>query len=225
MNELESMGREHKLIEDLLSIKGITLTVKKYKNTQLLLRKGDDIHNIKIHVSGVLSIVNEFEDGRIYAFCETSPVGFIGSNALLAGVNIASVTVIAKGDVTTIILSSADFLKWVTDSKYAALQVAIKTAKSIYPKSQNTGHILMKTRALIFLEYIYDCILPFTGKSTTIKKNREVMSNESGISIRTLNRNIKRLKELNCLTTIRGKICINQNHFDNLKDYLDSQKI
>ena len=68
--------------------------------------------------------------------------------------------------------------------------------------------------SFIFSRYIEDC------HSNVIRRTREEIHEETGISVKTLNRTIRKLKESGLVGITKGKVTLNASQQEKAREYL-----
>ena len=213
-------------------IRGATPVIMKemelvdFQQNQHLLIKHQIIDPIYLIYDGVVSISNEFPDGKVYKFTKNYATDFIGSHAILANHKEAAVTVTADTNVKSIAIPTKVFLKWIKSDANSCFFVAQQIANHMYPISFDYGKHLFSSTFFIFVDYLLREIDELPRDHTYIvKKTREQLSDQSGISIRSINRNITKLKELDFIKIKKGKITISADVLPKLRKLLHESNL
>ena len=154
----------------------------------------------------------------MYDIERNDPINFVGEVAILAGKPRTSVTIETTTDCTVLYFSRKDFEDWIEKDIHFLLLVSQKVAYKLYRSSYNRGnrlfyppqHLLL----LYFLRYIEDC------HSNVIRRTREEIHEETGISVKTLNRTIRKLKESGLVGITKGKVTLNASQQEKAREYL-----
>ena len=129
-----------------------------------------------------------------------------------------SVTIETTTACTVLYFSRKDFENWIEQDIHFLRLVSQKVAYKLYRSSYNRGnrlfyppqHLLL----LYFLRYIEDC------HSNVIRRTREEIHEETGISVKTLNRTIRKLKESGLVGITKGKVTLNASQQEKAREYL-----
>lgn len=161
--------------------------------------------------SGEHRVINEFENGNIYMIEKNEPINFIGEVTILADEEKTPVTLEAITECILLQIPRKDFEQWIKEDINLLTLIAKKVAWKLYRSSSKNGSKLFYPPSFILLEYIiqyaennpstYTIVIPLT---------REQLYEELGISIKTINRTIKKLKESNLINIVKGKISISE---------------
>lgn len=192
---------------------------KKYEKGEEILKKDEEVKKVLILCNGVIDVINEFENGKVYSFSKNKAVDFIGEIALLAGEKTASVTVRANVFCETLVLRTEDFLEWTKVDPGLSFWICRNLSSKIYHRAKKKGDRFFSTAMKIVIAFLLDETkekIKKTG-SGKILKTRAQMVDELAISIRTLNRVIKELKEKDFITIERGKITLFEEQYKDLK--------
>ncbi|MGL5329635.1 MAG: Crp/Fnr family transcriptional regulator [Peptostreptococcaceae bacterium] len=196
----------------------------KFEKSKIVALKGNDIKDIYISLQGKMQVKNEFENGFVYSFAEVNSIAYIGVMEVMANKDIYSSTLQTITDCTMLKISKNDFEKWIIEDQILTLNILKFVSSSMYKQSLNTGEVLAYPAIHSLISYLISVYESEDNDIVYIKKTREEIGSILGFSIRTINRNIKELKEEELITVNRKTISISEIQFDKLLDKLDSIK-
>lgn len=200
--------------------------LKEFKDGQVLLKKNSEIHDAYFVYSGQTEIMNEFINGKTYKFTKNRAPTLIGSHALFANKTIASVSVLALGPVKTIAIPRDVLLVWLKNDNSFCFWAANEMARNMYPISSNYGRHLLYNTVFIFTEILFDLIKEMLPNQVIeIRQSRDELSDLSGISVRSINRHITKLKSLGLIDIKKGKIVITTTQYRSLETFLEENQI
>lgn len=186
--------------------------------------KGDSIKKIYISLEGKMQVKNEFENGFIYSFAEVESISYIGAMEIMANEYEYSATLQTTTTCTMIEIEVDDFINWINKDHELALRVLRFVSKDMYKQSLKKGEGFAYPAIYSLISY-FTSVYENEGESTVnLKKSREEIGSKLGFSIRTINRNIKLLKEENLISVNRKTISINEEQFNKLIYKLESIK-
>lgn len=201
-------------------------SVERFDKGEIIIRKDEEIDEIHLLCSGRVKLINEFENGVVYAFGELTSINFIGDIEVMAGVETAAATIKAVEGCTTVCIDRDDFQQWLSLDRTLPIMLAKKYAKRMWNQSRKKGeHIVLSgiNRVIMAITTGYkkdvDEDIPIK-----IDKKRQELADEVGMSLKTVNRSINRLKEENLISINKGKIYISGNQYNELVEKLQ-QKI
>lgn len=204
-------------------------TVEKFSAESIIQRKDYGITSFFIICQGEVRVVNEFECGNLYVIEENKAIDFIGDVAALAGLKKASATTQAITDCLTIKLPLSSFYEWIKVDNSFLLMVSQRVATKLYNSSYTKGmelyypatHLILN----LIITYINTMKNPKRNKSSIyVKLTRQQIAETLGVTVRTVNRAIKRLKDDNLIFTSRGQIQINNNQYRQLIEAFETNK-
>jgi CRP/FNR family cyclic AMP-dependent transcriptional regulator len=201
-------------------------TVKKFQAGNTLVKKKDSVKYVYVLIEGELKVVNEFENGSIYAFASLLPLSFIGELEVLSEEQEYAVTIETITECSTIQIKAEDFVKWLECDHLALLTVTRGLAKKMYPTSSENGNILFLS-CINKVEYYISkyCNQRIKDKEVLkLERNRQQIADEIGSSVKSVNRSIKRLKEEGLVTVKKGKVYISKSQYLRLLDDIDGWK-
>ena len=199
------------------------LLVKKYKKGSLVQQKNTKIEYFGIVVLGEIRLISEFQNGTIKWIENNKSICYVGEVALLAGETHTSVTITAETDCTIAYLPIDSFYYWIgVDNHF--LQILVKNvAQKLYFTSYFHGEINYHSSKFTVLKYIQQQTKKheITEDGMTIEKTRKQISEEIGMSLKTLNRNIAFLKENKIIEIYKGKIHVTKGGYQSFQTALN----
>ncbi|WP_346663201.1 helix-turn-helix domain-containing protein [uncultured Merdimonas sp.] len=91
-------------------------------------------------------------------------------------------------------------------------------AYKLYRSSYNCGNRLFYPPQHLLLLYFLRYIEEY--HSTVIRRTREEIHEETGISVKTLNRTIRKLKESGMVDVVKGKVTLNEAQQEKAREYI-----
>lgn len=193
-----------------------------------ILKKDHKTNYVYIFIDGKMKIENQFSNGNIYSFAYMSKGSIIGGMEVLIDKEIAC-SVISTKDSLVYKIPNKYFLKWFNQDLFFSKYVALMISKYSYNTAYYNGYPLLNSTLDSTISYI------LKKSSNILKKNpnanifnlndsREDMSNEIGISLRSLYRNLKKLKEEGYLDIQNRTVKLTYYQYKMLKQRFENQK-
>lgn len=186
-------------------------TVRVYPPGQIIHQKDFKLEQFGLIVKGEHRVINEFQNGNVFMIEKNEPIDFVGEVTILAGMERTSVTIETLTETTVIYFHRRDFEKWIEEDNHFLRLVARKVAFKLYRSSYNHGARLFYPPQFILLDYVLKYAaaedIEKTGQ-VTVKKTRQELYEECGITVKTLNRTIKKLEEDGIVTMYKGKMAM-----------------
>ena len=198
--------------------------LKKIEKGKLLVLKGNNIENIYIHFQGKMQVKNEFENGFVYSFANIKPIAYIGAMEIMANKKMYSSTLQTTTECIILKMPKSDFKNWINIDQKFTLEVLHFVSKSMYEQSLKTGEVLAYPAICILTNYLINVFENEDKDVVFLEKTREEIASILGFSVRTINRNLKELKDENLITVNRKGISITKEQFDKLINKLESIK-
>lgn len=198
--------------------------LKKIEKGKLLVLKGNNIENIYIHFQGKMQVKNEFENGFVYSFANIKPIAYIGAMEIMANKKTYSSTLQTTTECIILKMPKSDFKNWINIDQKFTLEVLHFVSKSMYEQSLKTGEVLAYPAICILTNYLINVFENEDKDVVFLEKTREEIASILGFSVRTINRNLKELKDENLITVNRKGISITKEQFDKLTNKLESIK-
>ncbi|QXM05123.1 Crp/Fnr family transcriptional regulator [Crassaminicella indica] len=197
--------------------------IKNFPAKSIMLKKDAEVKYVYIHLFGTLRVLNEFANGNIYGFAYIDSTDFVGALEILAEESQIACTVEAVTDCTALRMSKEDFLKWFEKDILFSTTIARLLAKKFYPTIYRNGAVFMHSAMDSLISFIIKFVeYDIQDKAVVlINKKRQHIADELGISLRTVHRIIKNLKENELITVEKGKIYVNKKQYEKLINMID----
>ena len=189
--------------------------IKKFEKGKIVVLKENNIKSMYLHCKGQMKVRNEFENGFVYDFAVIEPISYIGAMEIMANKDTYSSTLQATADSIIIEISKEDFINWI------ALDVLHFVSDNMYKQALKTGEVLAYPAICTLINYLINVFESENKDEVFIEKTREEIASILGVSVRTINRNLKILKEENLLSVSRKGILITKKQCEKLYEKLD----
>ena len=200
--------------------------IERDKNVALI-KAGDQCSNIYIILSGKVIGVDWPINGKAYSFQEFGPGDFFGEIECFSELYNYRISVRTMTKCQILAIPAPYYMEWLQND-----------AEALYSRTKvNMRRLLTQTtdaRRYLFLEARDRLVLYLMRKyeqrqirSNVLDMNlnytRDQLVEQIGFSLKTLNRNIKKLEELEFIKVEKGKITITEDEYQRMKDYMDQQ--
>ncbi|MDU4933959.1 MAG: Crp/Fnr family transcriptional regulator [Peptostreptococcaceae bacterium] len=213
-----------KFIEKIPSNIKLKCKIRIIEKGKIVVLKGNDIENIYVSCQGKMQVRNEFENGFVYSFASINPIAYIGVMEIMANKQNYSSTLQTSTECIILEIPKWDFIEWITSDQELTLEVLHFVSKSMYEQSLKTGEGLAYPAICILITYLMNVFENEDKDIAILEKTREEIGSILGFSIRTINRNLKILKEENLISVNRKSISITREQFNRLSHKLESIK-
>ena len=193
-------------------------TIRTYPPGTIIHQKDAELDYFGIVCEGYHRVINEFENGNVFMIERNDPIDFVGEVAILAGKSRTSVTLETTTECTVLYFTRKDFEDWIAKDIHFLRLVSQKVAYKLYRSSYNRGNRLFYPPQHLLLAYILQYIEE--SHSSIVKCTREEIHEETGISVKTLNRTIRKLKEEGLVGITKGKISMTEEQQQKAREYL-----
>lgn len=193
-----------------------------------ILKKDHKTNYVYIFIDGKMKIENQFSNGNIYSFAYMSIGSIIGGMEVLIDKEIAC-NVVSTKDSLVYKIPIKYFLQWFNQDLFFSKYVALMISKYSYNTAYYNGYPLLNSTLDSTISYILKNSSNILKKNPNanifnLKDSREDMSNEIGISLRSLYRNLKKLKEEGYLNIEKKTIKLTYYQYKMLKQRFENQK-
>lgn len=196
--------------------------VHKNKNT-IFIEENGPADYVYILADGVVRAIDYRIQGVAYDYIWFHAVKVFGAMEVFFNISEYRTTLMTVTPCTMLVISKANYERWIWEDKNA-LRMEMESIGN-YLLDQNR-----KDRVFLFLQGM-DRILYIFVKNYEegIRKDRCILNisrqelgERSGLSIKTVNRSIKKMEEDGFITRDGRKIVINEQQYHKMKTYLDS---
>ncbi|MGB8451940.1 MAG: Crp/Fnr family transcriptional regulator [Anaerocolumna sp.] len=194
--------------------------VRKEKNS-IFIEENAEVDNVYILIDGVVRAIDYRICGIVYDYMWFYSVKVFGAMEILLKMEKYKTTLRTVTECTMIVISKSKFEKWMLNDIHA-LHIEIESMGSYLLEQAR------KERVFLFLQGIDRIIYLFTQiYEQASEKNRCVLSltrvelsERSGLSVKTINRSIKKMEENGYISRSGNKIIITSKHYLVMKEYL-----
>lgn len=205
-------------------------TVRTHAAGSIIHQKDMELGYFGIVALGENRVINEFENGNVYMIEGNKAIDFIGEVTILAGMPRTSVTIEAVTDNVVAYISRRDAERWLSEDMNILRLTAGHTAFKLYRSSYTNGAKLFYPPSYLLLDYMvrYGRQGGMEGarppKTITINRTRQLLQEEIGVNVKTLNRTIRQLKDEGFFDICKGKLSFNKEQFKKALDWLETAK-
>ncbi len=197
-----------------------TLVHQVYKPNSIIFYKGDYLKYIYILYDGEVRVSTSYKDGYIFEITRNDTINFMGEQAVLAGANIASVTISAATTAKVLLIKTKYFLEWIKADNDFAFYLLENISKLSYYNAVTIGSKGYLTKKQLLQQYFCNEFEKSNLSIVTIDKTRQAISECIGASLRSVERCVTDLKNRNLITVTKRKISINQLQYSQLIEEL-----
>jgi len=197
--------------------------LKSYSKGSYLLRKDEEVTHIHLLCQGEVNIINEFADGNVYIMDTKSQVEFFGEIEVLAGQKKNAVSVETRVDCLTLAIPINSFRLWLQESTFLLTHIAQTMALTTFNSSYYRGMGLFYTADHLMRIYIVKSLEYSINKCypVMIEKRRKEIAAVLGVSVRTVNRAVKALKDETLITIKRGRIFVSHSQYKRMQERIE----
>ena len=189
---------------------------------ETLIEAGERCSNIYIILSGRVTGIEWPMKERPYFFKDYSPGDFFGEIEYFAGLTNYRISVVTVSRCRVAVIPVVYYMEWLQNDVEALYLRTQENMRRLIEQTADARKYLFiegRERLLMHLIRKYEQKQP-PKKLLELKQSREQLSEEIGFSVKTLNRNIKRLKEEDFIQIKKGKIVIGEEGYLQMKQHI-----
>lgn len=197
--------------------------LRSYAPHEVIRQKDSPLETIGILLEGTFRVVNEFENGNVFMIEMNDAPSFVGEVALLAGSSTTSVTIETVTACRVAYLSAADFDAWLRQDMGLLRALSEHVAAKLYCSSYSRGERLFYSAKYVLLKYITQQAESggiHTAARVIINKTRQQISEEVGMTVKTINRILAKFSEHGLISMERGKVALDAHQYHRARQEL-----
>ena len=190
---------------------------------QTFIKAGEECTYIYIVLSGKVTGVEWPMNEKSYFFKDFGPGDFFGEIECFAGMTNYRISILSSTRCHLLAIPSVYYMEWMhidVDALYMRTQENMKRLVSQTAEARKYLFMDGKDRLMVHLIRKYEQKQPLPD-TLELNQTRARISEEVGISMKTLNRDIKKLEEMQLLQLNKGKIVISKEQYLQMKADID----
>lgn len=186
---------------------------------QTFIKAGEECRYIYIVLSGKVTGVEWPMNEKSYFFKDFGPGDFFGEIECFAGMPKYRISILSSTQCRLLAIPSVYYMEWMhmdVDALYMRTQENMKRLVTQTAEARKYLFMDGKDRLMVHLVRKYEQKQPLPS-ILELKQTRTRISEEVGISMKTLNRSIKKLEDMQLLQLNKGKIVITKEQYLQMK--------
>lgn len=197
---------------------------------QVILRAGEPCEAVWVLLRGEVSGEDIQMPGNVYSFFAYSGIHIVGDYEPFAGLSETGKTVCAVTDCEALRIPAAVYMKWMRQDAHALFMRTQSFAQTLAQEISGERKYLLynaRERLLLYLAGAFDkqkdSSIRESGGECMLDMTQEQLAQHIGMSVRTVQRSIRRLMEEGFLTCRGGKIYLTQEQYRRLLECRDEK--
>lgn len=198
------------------------MRIMEVDENETLIEAGEKCSNIYIILSGKVTGIEWPMKERPYFFKDYGPGDFFGEIEHFADLSNYRISVITVTRCRVLVIPVTYYMEWLqNDVEALYLRTKVNMSRLISQTADARKYLFIegRERLMMYLIRKYEQKQPLK-KVLELKQSRDQISEEIGFSVKTLNRNIKKLKEDDLIQIQKGKIVITEEGYIRMKNHI-----
>ncbi len=160
--------------------------------------------------------------GKPYYFKDYGPGDFFGEIEYFAGLLNYRISVVTATKCSVLVVPTVYYMEWLRNDVEALYMRTKENMRRLISQTADARKSLFidgRERLMMHLIRKYEQKQP-VKKVLELKQSRDQLSEEIGFSVKTLNRNIKKLREIGLIDIQRGKIVVTEEGYLRMKEHI-----
>ncbi len=194
--------------------------VRKKKNS-IFIEEGAAVDYVYILVEGIVRAIDYRIFGIVYDYMWFYPVKVFGSMEILLNMKLYKTTLMTAGNCTMLVIPKSKFELWMQNDMLA-LHMEVESMGTYLLEQARTERVFLFLQGIDRVIYLVIRIYEQNGKKPhcQIDLTRKELAERSGLSIKTINRSIKKMEQNHYIEKLGNKILISAAQYRIMKDYL-----
>lgn len=197
------------------------ITVKKNKR---FITTGEDLNKVWICLSGTVNVMEEFTTGDTYIFTRFSAPIIFGEMEALAKISTFRATLVTVTDSIFIVGSAPEYINWLKKDAQLLYKRTHDILRCFMDEGRDTRtYLLLSGIERIKLYFIQQYELTGKDEMCVLTNTRQQIADETGYSLKTVNRVIGKLKTQGLITINGHKILVNKQQYNDMLESIDEK--
>lgn len=195
-----------------------------YSPNTIIHQKDTYIKSLGIVLKGSIKVISEFENGSVYMIERNDAICFIGEVTLLSGNEKSSVAIECVTECVVAYISKDDFNYWVNNDNNFLKILCTDISRKLYLASYDKGEYIFYPSKYTLLKFIKKTAHKMgieNSDNIKITKTRQEISEEIGITLKTLNRTISGLRDEKVIDIEKGKIKVSREQYEKFPIFME----
>lgn len=199
-----------------------TMTLETRKINRLLAEENEFVEKVYVLLEGQVKAVDFRVKGTSYEYAHFGSVTMLGSMECLFDLDRYATTLMTHTACTLVSIPKAVFEKWLKSDPCVMLKETARMRDYLLEGGRESRMMLMLsgTERLVYL-LIKKCEQMGRREEYILAVNRQELAEQSGSSVKTVNRSMKKLEESGMVLRVGHKVKVAQNQYSAMKAYLD----
>lgn len=200
------------------------LEFEKMKPDTIFIRENEEVDYIYILLDGSVRAVDYRVHGISYEFMRFHPVKMLGAMEIILNIKNYCTTLITETTCTMLVCSAKEFSKWILNDLNAIKMEAEMVGKFLLEQDRkNRLFLFLQGRDRLFVLFIQHYEKYSKNGKCIVKLTRVELSDRTGISVRTINRSIKKMQEEGFIGKENSKIAINEEQYQKMIKFINEK--
>lgn len=200
------------------------MKLEHFKKNSIFVRENEEVEPVYILLEGSVRAVDFRIHGIVYDFLRFEPIKVLGAMELILGFSKYRTTLITEAECIFIGCPAKEFGDWL-----------LNDISSIKMEMRSIGHYLLEedrqNRMFLFLQArdrLFVLLLQYYEKHHTddvcvVRLTRTELSDRTGISVRTINRSVKKMQEEGLIGKLNSKLTMTKEQYNKVMTYISSK--
>ena len=195
-----------------------SMTLETRKANRILVEENDRIEKVYVLLEGYVKAVDFRVKGTSYEFAIFGPCTLFGSMESLFGLDKFAATLVTDTACTLLAMPKVSFESWMLSDANAMRKEAVSMREYLLERTRES-RVMMMLNGTERLMYLLTRMCEMQGRREEylLAVNRQELAEQSGSSVKTVNRSMKKLEESDMVLRVGHKVKVTQNQYEAMK--------
>ena len=199
-----------------------TINIERRSANKILVEESEPIEKIYVLMKGTVKAIDFRVKGSTYEYARFEGVTILGSMECVFGIQNYMTTLITATPCTFLVIPRQTFESWIW-SDTSALRIEAESMSSylLEHTRENRVMLLLNGMERLMLLLVKMCESRGNAEVYVLAINRQELAEQTGSSVKTVNRSMKKLEESGFLIRDGHKVKIVQKQYASMRTHLD----
>lgn len=199
-----------------------TINIERRSANRILVEENEPIEKIYVLMNGTVKAIDFRVKGSTYEYARFEGVTILGSMECVFGIQNYMTTLITASPCTFLVIPRQTFESWIWKDTNA-LRAETESMRGYLLDRTRENRVMLLLNGMERLIYLLvkNCESRGEAEQYLLPINRQELAEQTGSSVKTVNRSMKKMEEDGFLLREGHKVKITQNQYIAMKEYLE----
>ena len=199
-----------------------TINIERRSSNKILVEESEPIEKIYVLMKGAVKAIDFRVKGSTYEYARFEGVTILGSMECVFGIQNYMTTLITASPCTFLVIPRESFESWIwSDVSVLRIETESMSSYLLEQTRENRVMLLLNGMERLMMLLVKMCESRGNAEVYLLPINRQELAEQTGSSVKTVNRSMKKLEENGLLIREGHKVKIVQKQYASMRVHLD----